>query len=330
MVKAPKPRRVVMLAFEGAQVLDITGPMQMFAAANVGLKRTAYDLVLAAKKAGPFTTTSGRLKLVADASYASAAIFKGIDTLMVSGGDGIDAAITDPAFVKAVRTGAKNARRVSSVCSGALALATAGLLEGKRAATHWGRVEQLARHPNITIESDAIYVRDGRIWTSAGVTAGMDLALAMIREDHGDDLALAIARQHVMFLIRPGGQSQFSSHLAPESDANSRVGSVLRWIPEHISEDLDIEALARAAKMSERTFARAFVAETGETPARYVERARLEAARRLLTGSALSIGVVAVRSGFGSEERMRRAFQRQLKVSPGAFRARFHFQGEQP
>jgi transcriptional regulator GlxA family with amidase domain len=150
----------------------------------------------------------------------------------------------------------------------------------------------------------------------------------MIREDHGDDLALAIARQHVMFLIRPGGQSQFSSHLKPESYPNSRLTSVLRWIPENISEDLDISALAAAAKMSERTFARAFVAETGETPARYVERVRLEAARRLLTGSALPVGVVAARSGFGSEERMRRAFQRQLKVSPGAFRARFHFQGE--
>jgi transcriptional regulator GlxA family with amidase domain len=156
----------------------------------------------------------------------------------------------------------------------------------------------------------------------------MDLALAMIREDHGDELALALARQHVLFLIRPGGQSQFSTHLAPEAYPKGRLADMLRWIPEHVGDDLDVAALARAAKMSERTFARAFLAETGETPARYVERARLEAARRLLTGSALPIGVVAARAGFGSEERMRRAFQRQLRVSPGAFRARFHFQGE--
>jgi transcriptional regulator GlxA family with amidase domain len=299
----------------------------MFAGANVALKRTAYEIVIAARRKGPFATSSG-MKLVADSAWDTPGLLRGIATLMVSGGEGTNTALKDAALIRAVRRGAKIASRVSSVCSGAIILAAAGLLQRKRATTHWSRVEQLGSYPGVTVESDSIYVRDGRIWTSAGVTAGMDLALAMIREDHGDELALALARQHVLFLIRPGGQSQFSSHLAPEAYPKGRLAHMLRWIPEHVGDDLDIGALARAAKMSERTFARAFLAETGETPARYVERVRLEAARRLLTGSALPIGVVAARAGFGSEERMRRAFQRQLKVSPGAFRARFHFQGE--
>lgn len=327
MGKGQKPHRIVMLAFEGAQILDITGPLQMFAGANVALKRPAYEFVIAARRKGPFATSSG-MKLVADVAYDTPHLMRGVDTLMMSGGEGTDAVLNDAGLLRVLKNGAKIAQRTSSVCSGALFLATAGLLEGKRATTHWGRIEQLKSFPGITVESDSIYVRDGDIWTSAGVTAGMDLALAMIHEDHGDDLALTLARHHVLFLIRPGGQSQFSTHLKPDAYPQGRLANMLRWIPEHVGDDLDVSALARAAKMSERTFARAFLHETGETPARYVERARLEAARRLLTGSALPIGVVATRAGFGSEERMRRAFQRQLKVSPGAFRARFHFQGE--
>jgi transcriptional regulator GlxA family with amidase domain len=321
-------RRIVMLAFEGAQVLDITGPLQLFAGANTALKRPAYEIVLAARKPGPFTTSSG-LKLVADAGYATRGLFRSLDTLMVSGGEGCDTALKDRRLIAAVRSAAGRARRISSVCSGSLILAAAGLLANRRATTHWSRVGQLRGFDGVIVEGDAIYVRDGRIWTSAGVTAGMDLALAMIREDHGDELALTLARHHVMYLIRPGGQSQFSAHLDSGQKIEGRLARVLRWIPEHIDGTLDVAAMARAANMSERTFARAFVRETGETPARYVERARLEAARRLLSGSALPVAVVAARAGFGSDERMRRAFQRHLKVSPGDFRARFHFQGEQ-
>jgi transcriptional regulator GlxA family with amidase domain len=327
MAKGYKPHRVVMLAFEGAQILDITGPLQMFAGANVALKRPAYEIVIAAATKGSFATSSG-MKLLADSAWDAPGLLRGIGTLMVSGGEGTDRALANAGLMKAIKAGARFASRISSVCSGAIFLAAADLLKGKRATTHWSRVEQLRSYPGVTVESDSIYVRDGRIWTSAGVTAGMDLALAMIREDHGDELALMLARQHVLFLIRPGGQSQFSTHLAPDAYPNGRLADMLRWIPEHVGDALDVANLARAAKMSERTFARAFLAETGETPARYVERVRLEAARRLLTGSALPIGVVAARAGFGSEERMRRAFQRQLKISPGAFRARFHFQGE--
>jgi transcriptional regulator GlxA family with amidase domain len=210
-------------------------------------------------------------------------------------------------------------------------LAEAGLLDGRRATTHWSRVEQFGREfPGVTLEPDAIFVRDGKIWTSAGVTAGMDLALALIREDLGDEAALAIARQHVIFLMRPGGQSQFSAHLAPEAYPNGKLAGLLRWIPEHAGEGLDVAALAARANMSERSFARNFVRETGETPARYIARTRIDAARRLLTASNLPVGTIAQRAGFGSEERMRRAFQRTLKTSPGAFRARFQPAGDTP
>lgn len=316
-----------MLAFAGAQVLDVAGPMQILAGVNDEHPKNepAYALTLLAEKKGPFLT-SGGLQLVAGGAYA--ALPKKIDTLTIAGGN-IEAALRDPAILKALRDGAKHARRVVSICSGAFFLAVTGMLKGKRATTHWRAADALAKmFPNIAVERDALFVREGKIWTSAGVTAGMDLALALVREDFGDRMALAVARRHVMYLMRPGGQSQFSAHLAPEAFPQGRLASLLRWIPEHVGENLAIEALAVRANMSTRNFARAFVAETGETPARYVERARLDAARRLLTASALSIETVAVRTGFGSEERMRRTFQRHLKVNPAAFRARFQLQGD--
>ncbi len=314
-----------MLTFAGAQVLDVVGPMQILAGVNDELKRPAYVLTLLAEKKGA-VQTSGGLSLVADGAYAD--LPRRIDTLMVAGGN-VEKALRNPAILKALRLGAKQARRVVSICSGAFFLAAAGMLKGKRATTHWRSVDLLEKmFPDITVERDALYVRDGEIWTSAGVTAGMDLALALVREDFGDAMALAVARRHVMFVMRPGGQSQFSAHLAPENFPQGKLAPLLRWIPEHIGDDLSVEVLASRAHMSARNFARAFVAQTGETPARYVERARLDAARRLLTGSAHSVAAVAVRTGFGSEERMRRAFQRQLKVSPASFRDRFQPKGE--
>ena len=325
MAKIGRPKNVVVLAFAGAQVLDIVGPMQMLAAVNDERPTPAYRLTLLAERRGQLRT-SGGIVLRADGNYS--ALPRTIDTLMVSGGD-IERALADPQLATAVRIGAGRARRVVSICTGTFFLAAAGLLDGKRATTHWRAVEQLrALHPRIKIENDAIFVRDGRIWSSAGVTAGMDLALALVRDDFGDSMALTVARRHVMFLIRPGGQSQFSAHLALQEASPGTLGKLLRWIPEHVGEDLSVAALAARANMSERSFARKFLAETGVTPARFIEQVRIDAARRLLSATALASVEVAGRTGFGSEERMRRAFQRRLKVSPGAFRARFRFQGE--
>ena len=323
MSEATTPRAVVMLAFEGAQVLDVVGPMQILAGVNDERGEPAYGLTLLAEKKGPLRT-SGGLQLVADGAYS--ALPRRIDTLLVAGGDP-QAALRDPAMRRAVKLGAARAARVASICTGAFFLAQAGLLDGRRATTHWRAVGDLAAHfPRICVEPDAIYVQDGPIWTSAGVTAGMDLALALVREDFGDAMALAVARRHVMYLMRPGGQSQFSAHLTSEEYPQGKLAALLHWIPEHVGQDLGVEALAARANMSARNFARVFVAETGTTPALYVERARLDAARRLLTGSSLALAAVAARSGFGSEERMRRVFQRHLKISPGAFRARFHLE----
>jgi transcriptional regulator GlxA family with amidase domain len=322
------PKRIVMLAFEGTQLLDVTGPLQILAAVNDERPRETpgYVLTLLAETGGAFASSSG-VRLVADGAYSD--LPAAIDTLLIAGGDGVRAAMRNAELRAAITAGAERARRVASVCTGAFLLADSGLLTGKRATTHWRSAELLAKsYPDITVEPDAIFVRDGNVWTSAGVTAGMDLALALVREDFGDDVALAIARRHVLFLMRPGGQSQFSAHLSPDASVRGRLAPLLRWIPEHVGEDLDVPALARAAKMSERSFARAFRKETGDTPARYVELARLDAARRMLSGSKLAICSVAVRTGFGSEERMRRAFQRHLKVNPASFRERFQATGE--
>lgn len=319
------PRRIVMLAYEGAQVLDIVGPMQLLAAVNDELPRPAYALSLLAEKAGPLLT-SGGIKLVADGAYRD--LPAKIDTLLVAGGSG-GKAHRDKDLLDAVAKGAARARRVASICTGAFFLAAAGLLKGRRATTHWRSVELLAEaYPDVQVERDAIFVRDGKIWSSAGVTAGMDLALALVAEDFGDAMALVVARRHVMFVIRPGGQSQFSAHLAPDAYPKGRLAPLLHWIPEHVEGALDVPELARRAGMSQRNFARAFQRETGETPARYVERARVDAARRLLTASDLAIESVSMRAGFGSQERMRRAFHRHLRIAPGDFRARFQSKGQ--
>ncbi len=327
-----RPRRIVMFAFEGAQLLDVTGPLQILAAVNDEnpKDRPAYDIAIAAREKGEFKSSSG-IKLVAGISYARPPrnFFEDIDTMLVSGGGGTVDAVRDKALIAAIRKAAPKSRRVASVCTGAFLLAAAGLLKNRRVTTHWASAHLLAKlHPDVSVDPDAIFVRDGKIWTSAGVTAGMDLALALVREDFGDEMALKIARRHVIFLMRPGGQSQFSAHLEPEAYPRSRLASLLRWIPENISAELDVTALAARANMSERSFARTFKNETGETPAHYVERMRLDGARRLLAGSALPVASVAARSGFGSEERMRRVFQRHLKISPSEFRERFSAQGE--
>ncbi|WP_048860752.1 GlxA family transcriptional regulator, partial [Acidisphaera rubrifaciens] len=246
-----------------------------------------------------------------------------VDTLLVAGGPGVGAAAEDGVLCAWVAARAGRARRVASVCTGAFLLAAAGLLDGRRAVTHWSYCEALARrHPAVRVERDPIFVRDGGVWTSAGVTAGIDLALALVEEDLGRAAALAVARHLVVFLKRPGGQAQFSAALSLQA-AEDRFGALHAWITAHLSERLTLPALARQAGMSERSFSRHYVAATGMTPARAIERLRVEEARRLLAETRLPVKRIARRCGFGSEETLRRSFLRLLAAGPQAYRARF-------
>jgi transcriptional regulator GlxA family with amidase domain len=248
----------------------------------------------------------------------------GIDTLLVAGGIGAPRAAADRALIGWLRRIAPRARRLGSVCTGAFLLAEAGLLDGRRATTHWRFCRQLAeRYPRVAVDPDPIFVRDRRVYTSAGVTAGMDLALALVEEDHGREVALGVARQLVMFLKRPGGQSQFSVPLMAQAAERQPLSELLTWIGDHPGADLSVEALARRAAMSPRNFARVFTRHVGMTPARFVERARVEAARRRLEESSVGVEVIATESGFNSAEIMRRAFLRTVRVSPADYRHRF-------
>jgi transcriptional regulator GlxA family with amidase domain len=243
--------------------------------------------------------------------------------MLVAGGPGIDNAAADRELVNWVQARAKQARRVASVCTGAFLLGAAGLLDGRRAATHWTRCAEFARRfPSVRVEADPIFVRDGSVWTSAGVTAGIDLALAFVEQDLGRALALAVARHLVVFLKRPGGQAQFSTALSLQG-AEERFGALHGWIASHLASDLSLPALAERAAMSERSFSRRYAEATGLTPVRAVERLRVEGARRMLSDTKLPIKRIATRCGFGSEETMRRSFARLLAATPQDYRARF-------
>jgi transcriptional regulator GlxA family with amidase domain len=246
-----------------------------------------------------------------------------VDTLIVAGGFGVNAAREDEALLNWLRERAGQARRVASVCSGALLLAAAGMLAGRRATTHWTRCAELARrHPDVIVESDPIFIRDGDVWTSAGITAGIDLALALVEDDLGRETALAVARQLVVFLKRPGGQAQFSAALALQQGDDS-FGSLHAWIGDNLGGDLSIPRLAARAGMSDRTFLRRYKQATGWTPAKAIERLRVEAAQRRLCDSGEPIKRIAVRCGFGCQETMRRSFARIIRVAPHDYRDRF-------
>lgn len=320
-------RRVAIVAFPDFQLLDVTGPLAVFDSASRLLREEgalagrAYPALTLAARPGPVESSAG-LAIFATEGYAQCEAE--IDTLLVAGGQGSRAAARDGALLDWLRHMAPRVRRLGSICTGALVLASAGLLDGKRATTHWASCHALAeRHPAVRVDADAIYVRDGAVYTSAGVTAGMDLALALVEEDWGRELALAVARWLVMFVKRPGGQSQFSVQLAAQSAERPPIRALQDWILAHLGADLSVPALAARAAMSARNFARVFLADTGMTPAAFVETARLEAARRELEDSALPIETVASRAGFGNPERLRRAFQRRLGVSPQDYRRRF-------
>lgn len=317
----PSLRRIEILAFRDVQLLDVAGPLQVFATAN-DLARAAgrsgpYEPVVVA--AGPVAMSSAGLGLTTQPLPKAT---HPLDTLVVAGGFGVHPACTDEALVDWIKARAKSARRVASVCSGAFLLATSGLLDGRRAATHWSRCREFAeRFPKVRLEPDPIFIQDGNVWTSAGITAGIDLALAMVEADLGRDIALAVARQLVVFLKRPGGQAQFSATLALQH-GNARFEGLHAWIADNLRGDLSVTALAHASGMSERSFVRHYRQATGMTPARAVEQIRVEAARHTLE-LGLPVKRAAARCGFGSEETMRRSFLRLLGTSPQAYRARF-------
>ena len=318
-----RPRRVEILTYPAVQLLDVAGPLQVFATANELVARQGAPPLYAPRvvaAGAPVVTASAGLGLVAAPLTRVGAP---LDTLLVAGGPGVRAAARDPAILRWVRARAARARRVASVCTGAFLLAAAGLLDGRRAATHWMYCAELARRfPAVRVEPDPIFVRDGAVWSSAGVTAAIDLALALVEEDAGRGLALAVARHLVMFLKRPGGQAQFSAVLALQR-AEDRFGALHGWIAGRLAGDLSLPALAKRAGMSERSFCRHYAAATGTTPARAVERLRVEAARRLLSDTRLPVKRVAERCGFGSEETLRRSFLRRLAATPQDYRARF-------
>lgn len=305
---------IVIVVFDGVQGLDVLGPAEVFAAAGREVRTVSTD-------GAPVRTSSG-VVLQPDGVLPTARV--AIDTLVVAGGNGTPEALADTRLVRWLTRTAPRCRRVASVCSGAFLLAEAGLLDGRRATTHWSVCDTLARrHPSVTVEADPIFVRDGDVWTSAGVTAGMDLALAMVEDDLGRDVALEIARRFVLFLRRPGNQSQFSAQLAAQTADRDPLREVQRHVAEHPEADLSVEALASLAHMSPRHFARCFREEVGVTPARFVESSRLESARRRLEETDDSVELVAASCGFGTTETMRRAFLRVLHVGPSEYRRRF-------
>jgi transcriptional regulator GlxA family with amidase domain len=323
---AARARNVVILVYPGVQSLDVTGPLEVFTGAQQLISASAradrgYDASIVSRDGKSLRTSSG-LTLVPDAALEDAP--GPIDTLIVAGGSGCEHAASDPVLTDWIARSASGARRTASVCTGAFLLARAGLLDGRRATTHWSAAADLARrYPDVQVDAEPIFVRDGCIWTSAGVTAGMDLALALVEEDLDREAALTIARHLVLFLRRPGNQSQFSATLAAQQPAREPLREVQRLVMEDVAGDHSVEVMAERAHMSPRHFARAFRAETGLTPARYVERVRLEAARRLLEDSTDPIAAVATACGFGTAETMRRAFLRTLGVGPAEYRRRF-------
>ncbi|WP_274912287.1 GlxA family transcriptional regulator [Streptomyces sp. WZ-12] len=310
-------RDVLVVLYDGVQSLDVSGPVEVFSGAEHGMPG-AYRIRTASLDGAPVRTTSG-LTLVPDTTLDAAAP---PHTLLVPGGEGTRA--PDPRLVAWLRARAPHARRKVSVCSGAFLLAAAGLLDGRRATTHWALCAQLAAdHPAVRVAPEPIYVRDGDVATSAGVTAGIDLALALVEEDLGRDLALTVARHLVVFLRRPGNQTQFSAQLAAQTAERRPLRDVQQWISENPAADLSVEALADRARLSPRHFARAFRDETGMTPGRYVDRIRLEAARRRLEDTADGIERISRQCGYGTAEAMRRAFVRVLGASPAEYRRRF-------
>ncbi len=320
-------RLVVLVLFDGVDLLDVTGPPEVFSLLRRELgDATTYRVVLAAETLEPVTTAAG-VRVLPDATFDQLARRK-IDTLIVPGAVDVDdrlrvRAVTDPVVVQRVRALAARARRVASVCVGAHVLAAAGLLDGKRATTHWSTARQLAaEHPAVEVDPDPIFIRDGHVWTGAGISACLDLSLALVADDFGEAAALSVARQLVMYLKRPSGQSQFSIPLEPVSTTR-RVDDLRHHITRNITEPLTVADLAAHAHVSERQLTRIFKAELGTTPAAYLESARVEAARNRLESTDDGLERVASTCGFTTVDTLIRAFRRQLGMTPTDYRKRF-------
>lgn len=313
------PRTIGVLVFEDFQLLDASGPLSVFEMPSRGINPSPYRLTVYSLQGGPIRASCGVAlhteRLPRDLS---------LDTLIVSGGEGTKLAMLDEKLLHNIRDLSERSRRTTSVCSGAILLAAAGLLNGRRATTHWRRCQDMQRHfPDVTVEPDRIFVQDGKFWTSAGITAGIDLALALVEEDLGEDVARRSARELVVHHRRHGGQSQFSV-MQDIKQASGRFDSLIDWIRTHLANDLKVEVLADHAGMSPRNFARIFRVETGTTPARFVEKLRLESARQQVETSSLPLQKIAENTGFGDAERMRTSFVRAYGQPPMVLRRQGH------
>jgi transcriptional regulator GlxA family with amidase domain len=331
MAGAASPRQVAILVYPGVQSLDVTGPLEVFAGARELIESGArggrsYEVRTFARDNGPLRTSSG-LAITPDARLSDAP--EDIDTLIVPGGHGATRAVADAVLLDWIAQAAARARRTVAVCTGAFLLAEAGLLAGRRATTHWAAAEELGRmYPDVEVDPDPIFLRDGHIWTSAGVTAGMDLALALVEDDHGREVARTVAQELVLFLRRPGSQSQFSVPLWSAQPRTDPIRAALSAIHSDPGARHGIADLAIHAGLSTRHLQRRFTAELGTPPAAYVERVRIEAARRALAGSDDPVEVIARRCGFGTAETLRRAFHRTTRVAPSDYRNRFRTAAE--
>ena len=315
-------RHIAFFIYERVRLLDATGPLQVFSDANQVLGYEAYTTTLASYHGGPVETDTG---ILLNTRRVAGVGLDENDTLIVCGGDGVHSVSRDNRLVATLLRATEKCGRTASTCTGAFLLAATGPLDGRRAVTHWRECERLAEScPEAEIDPDPIYIEDDGVWTSAGVTAGIDMALAMVEADHGREATLELARNLLVYVKRPGGQSQFSEALKEQTrSASGRFDALHFWMRENLTADLRIEALAERSGMSARNFARLYIRETGHTPARAVEQFRVDAARVMLEDAKLSIKEIAAACGFGNDERMRRSFSRLMGVTPQAYRDRF-------
>lgn len=329
LAASSRPLTIGFLAVPNIQILDVAGPYQIFVraaeiyqATHPG-KPSPYKMLLIGGKGDAIVPTNCGLGLAHAIDYRD--VTEPLDTLLIAGGRGTEKAAADKGLLQWIRLTAGKARRYGSICTGTFLLGAARLLEGRRVTTHWKWADQLANlHPRACVDPDPIFIRDDRLYTSAGVTAGMDLALALVEEDLGSHVALEVARELVMYLRRAGGQSQFSAALTLQASDRHEIADIQRWAVEHVGDDLRVITLAERARMSPRNFSRIFTQATGDTPASFVERIRMEAARRRLEESTDKLEKVSVDCGFGNADGLRRTFLRVLKISPSEYRDRFH------